>query len=665
MPRSAASVPGRHPQVGLVPAAAYSALRDADAPSARRHLAAAPEELRGWEWRYLRAQLDVSAAVLAHPGPVHMVASRPGPGSPWMIATACEDGVVRLWDGDSGVMLRALHGHEGPVLSVTLSPDGHNLASGSADNTIRFWSIDTGRESARIDGVPDPHSGLAGVHSVVFSHDGARLCALYGVGGQQRMRCWNTASLEPCETCQPLERGAVGHVAFAPDGMRLAVVGLDYLVRLYDTGSLGQVGALDGPKWDIGALAWSGDGLRLVAGTSNKTLYLWDPTTHKLLTTFSGHAGRITDVSFSPDDRRIASASSDQTVRVWIEGRDQPLHTLLGHTDVVNSVTFSPDGTRLASAALDGSVRIWDLRRQDGEVLRGHEGYVYGVAFSPDGHNLASASWDRTVRLWDLKSGRHRIVAEDLADYALSVAFAPPDGSILAVGTSPFAGGVQLWDLGRSRNIGVLTTSSAHEIAFSRNGALMVTTGQKPDAILLFDASKQDLIRSIPAPVGLSWAGAVAISPDQTVAAVGGTTSVARLFETATGQPAGVLVGHEDTVDDLAFSPDGSRIATASWDATVRIWDRRTQRTLQILSGHNGRVFAVAFSPDGTRLASGSDDTTLRIWDPATGEELLQLRGHDNYIHDVAFSPDGSIIATASGDHTIRLWRSTSPLFGR
>jgi len=108
--------------------------------------------------------------------------------------------------------------------------------------------------------------------------------------------------------------------------------------------------------------------------------------------------------------------------------------------------------------------------------------------------------------------------------------------------------------------------------------------------------------------------------------AVGGTNPVARLFDTATGRPEGVLVGHEDTIDDLAFSPDGARIATASWDATVRVWDRSTQRTLQILRGHNGRVFAVTFSPDGSRIVSGSDDTTLRIWDATTGEALPPWR---------------------------------------
>ena len=49
------------------------------------------------------------------------------------------DGRVRLWDVEMGTLLQTFKGHEGEVLSVSFSPDGNRLASGSVDKTILLW----------------------------------------------------------------------------------------------------------------------------------------------------------------------------------------------------------------------------------------------------------------------------------------------------------------------------------------------------------------------------------------------------------------------------------------------------------------------------------------------------------------------------------------------
>jgi WD40 repeat protein len=78
------------------------------------------------------------------------------------------DKTVRVWDADTGKELAVLHGHSGDVLSVSFSPDGKRLASGSDDKTVRLWDVQTGKEITVFIG----HSGT--VRSVSFSPDGKR-----------------------------------------------------------------------------------------------------------------------------------------------------------------------------------------------------------------------------------------------------------------------------------------------------------------------------------------------------------------------------------------------------------------------------------------------------------------------------------------------------------
>ena len=42
-------------------------------------------------------------------------------------------------------MGRALDGHEARVTALDFSPDGHTLATGAVDGTVRLWSVDTQR----------------------------------------------------------------------------------------------------------------------------------------------------------------------------------------------------------------------------------------------------------------------------------------------------------------------------------------------------------------------------------------------------------------------------------------------------------------------------------------------------------------------------------------
>ena len=58
-----------------------------------------------------------------------------------MVASGSMDETVRLWDVETGACVRTLEGHGDVVYSVRFSPDGRMVVSCSADRTARVWLL--------------------------------------------------------------------------------------------------------------------------------------------------------------------------------------------------------------------------------------------------------------------------------------------------------------------------------------------------------------------------------------------------------------------------------------------------------------------------------------------------------------------------------------------
>ncbi|ABW27178.1 TIR domain-containing protein [Acaryochloris marina] len=511
------------------------------------------------------------------------------------------DNTVRLWDVDTGQSLRVMEGHTDSVNSVAFSADGRRALSGSSDRTVRLWDVDTGQSLRVMEGHTDS------VQSVAFSADGRR--ALSG-SYDRTVRLWDVDTGQSLRVMEG-HTDSVQSVAFSADGRRALSGSSDRTVRLWDVDTGQSLRVMEGHTDYVWSVAFSADGHRALSGSDDNTVRLWDVDTGQSLRVMEGHTDSVWSVAFSADGRRALSGSYDRTVRLWDVDTGQSLRVMEGHTSYVNSVAFSADGRRALSGSQDRTVRLWDVDTgQTLRVMEGHTEYLQSVVFSADGHYALSGSYDRTVRLWDVDTGQSLRVMEGHTSYVLSVAFSA-DGRRALSGSSDRT--VRLWDVDTGQSLRVMEghTDAVWSVAFSADGRR-----------------------------------ALSGSSDRTV----------RLWDVDTGQSLRVMEGHTDSVNSVAFSADGHRALSGSYDRTVRLWDVDTGQSLRVMEGHTDAVWSVAFSADGRRALSGSNDNTVRLWDVDTGQTLRVMEGHTEYLQSVVFSADGHYALSGSQDRTVRLW---------
>ena len=289
-----------------------------------------------------------------------------------------------------------LKGHSSDVNSVTFSPDGQMLVTGSDDRTIKLWNVTTKQEIRTFNG----HSSF--IYAIAISPDGQTIAS---GSADKTIKLWNLNTGQEISTLTG-HSGSVASVAFSPDGKLLASSSLDKTIKLWNLQTNKEIRTLTGHSNSVASVVFSPDGKTLASGSNDKTIKLWNLANGKEIGTLTGHSDLVSSIAFSADGQQLASGSKDKTIKLWNLETKKEIRTLTGHDDKVTSIAYirSSDSVTLASGSNDNTIKLWDTAT-GGQIrtLKKDSGYVYAIAISPDGRTIASGgSADNIIKIWRL-----------------------------------------------------------------------------------------------------------------------------------------------------------------------------------------------------------------------------------------------------------------------
>lgn len=590
---------------------------------------------------------------LRHSGTIHSLAYPAE--QPWL-ASAGDDGVVRIWDLDNGRLLRELHGTGDRIRGLAFYSKGSRLAAADG-NIVTLWDITTGKEAGKLTGAGSYLTGLAVRRDDKF---------LAAAGDDRTVRFWDLANNREAFHLG-VQNSQINAIDFSPDGRYIAVATGEGLLEAWDVESADRKKVVEQRVCTTAAycVRFAPDGKSIAICGERAARLITMPAANSpepvgaIRRNFEGPAGHsdlVTSVAFAPDGKSIATGSRDNSVRLWDITTGQPTRTFYGHSGEVRALAFAPKGHQLASAGDDQVVRLWDLEPSlPAATASGHRGPVWSVDFFRDSRRLVTGGADRTARLFDAASGQELRSLTGHTQPVTSV-LTSPDGQ--TVWTASGDRTIRSWNTASGANVHTLEGHEAAVLSLARNR----------DGSLIVSAGADRSVRGWEAASGKGrfvWRGhrasvtAVAVQPDGRSVASGAADGVVKLWELSSGREMLSFKAHEPGgVGALAFTPDG-RLVTVGGDKLVKVWDVSTgppKEPLAQLAGHTGPVSGIAIAPDGRTAASGGADGTVKLWNLANRTEMRSYRGHSDWVAAVAFAPNGQSLASAGVDGKVQIW---------
>ena len=541
-------------------------------------------------------------------------------------------------------------GHKNKIDAVSYSPDGKLILSASWDNTVKLWDAETGVLLRNIEAHREE------VSDAQFSPDGS---LFFTLSWDQSIKLWETVSGKLIHNFFT-EGDAVTGASFSPDGKRLLITGYEGRVEVRDLASGNVIFPLIGHSGSIETGRFSSDGKLIVTIAWDGTVKVWDSQTGALIHSLPTGINWPVMADFSSDTKYFFSAAYNGTVRLWETSTGKMISEYRGIPSEQNLPVFSPDSKNFAVPNAGDSVNVYEIATGANiatlYLFSEEPCNISGVHYSDDGSKLMVTFFQSNPTIW--RTADHELLQVIFGMEALvGTANFNPDGNSAVFGD--YHGKIITVDVESGKQLSNLAgkTVSVNSANFNPDGDKIVATYDN-DSLKILDVLTGKARSINPGESIVSWFSG--FSPDGKKILIPGMDYSLVVIDVNSGEVKNRITGHDGFLVAAEFSPESDKIVSVTMDSSASLWNLTTNKEEKNLSGVCGDPSSIAFSPDGKKIAVARRDSTTSIIDLATGKVTLTLYGHTSFVNSARFNKTGNKIVTASLDQTVKVWDAIS-----
>lgn len=529
------------------------------------------------------------------------------------------------------------------VRTIEPSSSSDKIFIGSSDGRLRLWDINSG---VLLKTVAIP---INSPDNVTMLSDNSKMLIADKISDNAcQFSVWDLTTGDKIDSLT--KNAGYFHTGSSMDGLRV-ISNVGNTIKVWEFTSGDSLFSIPGPT-TIASAVISPDGSKLFTGYKTGESLICDVNTGDTIKTFGIELDPYSPVTFFADGSQILCAAFD-TVKILKTTSGDVVQTFPFDPNTYHLKAFlSPDESKIITIAKDTVVSLWDI--QSGTLIRsfpGQSGYIYELRFSIDGSKYFTYTLDGLVRVWDVNSGNLVRVFSDYSGKPDHVSLTHDNSKVLI--SHEDRDKTLMFDASSNTLLRIfpgLMTGSAGG-AISRDGSEFVTV-TKDSTIRIWNCASGDSVGNLKINSGIKAATFSDSSRLLVHTIIQPDTHQISLIDVSSGNLIRTIYRKKGTISGFAVSPDDSFLLTTK-DSTATLWEMMSGDSTRSFY-LNGKTSSASFSPDGTKLIFTSQNRYAEIRDAITTHAIQTFSG-GYWMYNAVFSPDGKNVLT-NGSGNTQLW---------